>query len=182
MLSLALGATLVGFVLLVVGLITGTVWLAVGCIVVCLVGLVFLVIDVLRSGNSDARRSDLSFSAAGYKTGEHKTDGHKAGEHKAGETETVEAETDEHAVADESSVTPGEDPTPQQPGIGDQAVPGREGNYHDYLRSVTGSLRPIQVGDESSTPSAGSPSGRSPQSPSTGRIDPLDPQWRPPHD
>lgn len=50
MLTLALAATLVGFVLLVVGLITGTLWLAIACIVVCLVGLIFLVADIVWSG------------------------------------------------------------------------------------------------------------------------------------
>ena len=51
MLSLALAATLVGFVLLIVGLITGTVWLAVACIVVCLIGLAFLIVDIIGSGD-----------------------------------------------------------------------------------------------------------------------------------
>ena len=53
MLSLALAATLVGFVLLIVGLITGTVWLAVACIVVCLIGLAFLIVDIIGSGRKD---------------------------------------------------------------------------------------------------------------------------------
>lgn len=53
MLSLALAATLVGFVLLIVGLITGTVWLAVACIVVCLIGLAFLIVDIIGSGRRD---------------------------------------------------------------------------------------------------------------------------------
>ncbi|MCF3938466.1 hypothetical protein [Gordonia tangerina] len=54
MLTLALAATLVGFVLLVLGLITGTVWLAISCIVVCLAGLGFLIADVVGAG----RRGD----------------------------------------------------------------------------------------------------------------------------
>ncbi|OBA43857.1 MULTISPECIES: hypothetical protein [unclassified Gordonia (in: high G+C Gram-positive bacteria)] len=53
MLSLALAATLVGFVLLIVGLITGSVWLAVACIVVCLIGLAFLIVDIIGSGRKD---------------------------------------------------------------------------------------------------------------------------------
>jgi len=52
-LSLALAATLVGFVLLIVGLITGSVWLAVACIVVCLIGLAFLIVDIIGSGRKD---------------------------------------------------------------------------------------------------------------------------------
>ena len=49
MLTLALGATLIGFALLVIALITGNFWLAVACIAICLVGLVLLLIDAVRS-------------------------------------------------------------------------------------------------------------------------------------
>ncbi|GAA1482905.1 hypothetical protein GCM10009624_33450 [Gordonia sinesedis] len=62
MLTLALGATLVGFALLVVGLITGTVWLAVACIVVCLLGLAFLIADIIGAGrrrDNDAELADF---------------------------------------------------------------------------------------------------------------------------
>ncbi|MEO9327608.1 hypothetical protein [Gordonia aurantiaca] len=57
MLTLALGATLVGFVLLILGLITGTVWLAVACIVICLLGLAFLLVDVFASRGRENTRS-----------------------------------------------------------------------------------------------------------------------------
>ena len=57
MLTLALAATLVGFVLLILGLITGQVWLAVACIVICLIGLAFLLIDVIGSGRRGNSRS-----------------------------------------------------------------------------------------------------------------------------
>lgn len=50
MLSLAIATTLVGFALLVVGLITGQVWFAIACIVICLIGVGLLVVDVVRSG------------------------------------------------------------------------------------------------------------------------------------
>ncbi|GAA3964057.1 hypothetical protein [Gordonia caeni] len=50
MLTLALAATVVGFVLLVVALITGNFWLAVACIIVCVIGLAVLLVDTLRSG------------------------------------------------------------------------------------------------------------------------------------
>lgn len=50
MLSLAIATTLVGFALLVVGLITGQVWFAIACIVICLIGVGLLVVDVIRSG------------------------------------------------------------------------------------------------------------------------------------
>jgi hypothetical protein len=43
----ALGATLVGFALLVLALATGTLWLAVACIVICVVGALLLLADTL---------------------------------------------------------------------------------------------------------------------------------------
>lgn len=57
MLTLALAATLVGFVLLVLGLITGTVWLAIACIVVCLLGLGFLIADIVGGRRNADERS-----------------------------------------------------------------------------------------------------------------------------
>lgn len=67
MLTLALAATLVGFALLVVGLFTGTVWLAVACIVVCLIGLAFLLVDILGIGRRRVRgtTSDSDVAATG---------------------------------------------------------------------------------------------------------------------
>ncbi|MBE7161122.1 MAG: hypothetical protein INR72_07735 [Williamsia herbipolensis] len=74
MLVSALGATLVGFALLVLALATGTLWLAVACIVICVVGALLLLADTLGirpqlprrrstvtssdAQVSDARRSD----------------------------------------------------------------------------------------------------------------------------
>ncbi|MBT0565252.1 hypothetical protein [Williamsia sp. CHRR-6] len=62
MLVSALAATLIGFALLVVALVTGTLWLAVACIVVCVVGGLLLLADTL--GLSSA----LTRSAAPYVT------------------------------------------------------------------------------------------------------------------
>lgn len=50
MLVLALGATLVGFVLLVAALFSGVLWLAIACIIVCVIGVGLLVADVLGLG------------------------------------------------------------------------------------------------------------------------------------
>ncbi|GAC70025.1 hypothetical protein [Gordonia soli] len=58
MLTLALAATLVGFVLLVLGLVTGTVWLAVACIVICLIGLGLLVADIVTAGRRGEPEAD----------------------------------------------------------------------------------------------------------------------------
>ena len=55
MLVSALVATLVGFGLLVVALVTGTLWLAIACIVVCVLGALLLVADVLGLGPTLAR-------------------------------------------------------------------------------------------------------------------------------
>ncbi|WOC13754.1 prolipoprotein diacylglyceryl transferase [Gordonia sp. MP11Mi] len=49
MLTLAVGMTLIGFVLLVVALMQSSFWLAIGCIVVCVVGLLILLFDTLRA-------------------------------------------------------------------------------------------------------------------------------------
>lgn len=53
---MALAATLVGFGLLVVALITGTLWLAVACIAICIIGGVFLLADLLGLGRALAIR------------------------------------------------------------------------------------------------------------------------------
>lgn len=61
MLALALGATLAGFVLLVAALISGVLWLAVACIVVCVIGVGFLLADLIglgRRSNSDQADPD----------------------------------------------------------------------------------------------------------------------------
>ncbi|MBD0022659.1 hypothetical protein GII33_13330 [Gordonia pseudamarae] len=57
MLALALAATLIAFVLLILGLVTGTVWLAITCILVCLGGLGFLIADVIGSARRAPSRS-----------------------------------------------------------------------------------------------------------------------------
>ena len=58
MLLLALGATLVGFALLVIALFTGTLWLAIACIVICVVGIGFLVADMLGIGHAHPSGGD----------------------------------------------------------------------------------------------------------------------------
>ena len=57
MLVSALGATLVGFALLVLALATGTLWLAVACIVICVAGALLLLADTLGFRPSLPRRS-----------------------------------------------------------------------------------------------------------------------------
>lgn len=50
MLTLALATTLIGFALLVIALITSSFWLAVACVIVCVIGLGMLLADALRAG------------------------------------------------------------------------------------------------------------------------------------
>ncbi|GAA4747057.1 hypothetical protein [Gordonia alkaliphila] len=62
MLTLALLATLVGFGLLVVALITANFWLAVACIIVCVVGLIILLVDILRAGRGGGSDDEPLFT------------------------------------------------------------------------------------------------------------------------
>ena len=62
MLTLALLATLVGFGLLVVALITANFWLAVACIIVCVVGLIVLLVDILRAGRGGGSDDEPLFT------------------------------------------------------------------------------------------------------------------------
>jgi hypothetical protein len=61
-LVLALAATLLGFVLLVAALLSGVLWLAIACVVVCVVGVGFLIADLLGLGrkSSAANESDAN--------------------------------------------------------------------------------------------------------------------------
>ncbi|MDG3013460.1 hypothetical protein [Speluncibacter jeojiensis] len=52
MLVVALAVTAIGFILLVVALVTGSVWFAWACIAVCIVGFILLIIDVLSNRRS----------------------------------------------------------------------------------------------------------------------------------
>lgn len=67
MLVLALSATLVGFVLLVAALLSGILWLAIACVVVCVIGVGFLIADLLGLGRSSsaATRSDADVPHSG---------------------------------------------------------------------------------------------------------------------
>ncbi|MEP9391315.1 hypothetical protein ABLE92_07165 [Gordonia sp. VNQ95] len=117
MLTLALAATLVGFVLLVVGLITGTLWLAVACIVVCLVGLIFLVADIVWSGRRTKPEPDRG-GGFGFGTDEDAAahDERDAGDD-AGPTGDEAGSAQTVAAGDEPSSSP-----PPHPG-GPRAVP-----------------------------------------------------------
>ncbi|GAB90386.1 hypothetical protein [Gordonia rhizosphera] len=127
MLTLALAATLVGFVLLVLGLVTGTLWLAIACIVVSLVGVGFLLADVLGSSRRGAERPLSDFLTT---------------EKASGNSERVERQpAPTPGESDSSAAHPGEAapdeaaaPAPGEP----TAPPVPDGDLSDYLRSVGG--------------------------------------------
>ncbi|MCK8615042.1 hypothetical protein [Gordonia sp. C13] len=158
MLTLALGATLVGFVLLILGLITGTVWLAVACIVICLLGLAFLLVDVFSGRNRDSARS-LEDMVPGAGRDEADADRDDAGSPGARgdddesrtrrySTSTQDSGAGEKTVAyEQPPFEPGmaapsgpasSGPTPSRPDVPESrpAPERREGNLEDYLRSV----------------------------------------------
>ncbi|WP_018180004.1 hypothetical protein [Jongsikchunia kroppenstedtii] len=96
MLVIALAATLIGFGLLVAALVTGTLWLALACIVVCVLGCGFLLADVVgvrRRVPPDADDSD---------SGDPDNGDHGSGDIGSGEDEGPE---DEWAVQDEDPPT-----------------------------------------------------------------------------
>lgn len=57
MLFAALGATIVGFVLLIVALVTANLWLAIACVVVSVIGVGLLLADVLTYRRADRDKS-----------------------------------------------------------------------------------------------------------------------------
>lgn len=64
MLLAALGATIIGFILLIVALVTANLWLAIACVVVSVVGVGLLLGDVLtyRRGDRDKTDGDRAWS------------------------------------------------------------------------------------------------------------------------
>lgn len=163
MLTLALAATLVGFGLLVVALITANFWLAVACIVVCVIGLVVLLVDILRAGRggggvgdeplftirdrSDERTAPLLDAAdepvdepAGPNSEPIDTSLSGLGSIVAAEpVPHVDAESDEPAEAGAAE--------PDGPALGDTS---------DYIRSVTGSF-PSPTGPSGAWPVSAEP-------------------------
>ncbi|GAB85959.1 hypothetical protein RVF83_21280 [Gordonia rubripertincta] len=178
MLTLALGATLIGFVLLILGLITGTVWLAVACIVICLLGLAFLLVDVFSGRNRDSARSledmvpgagrdevDTDSDDAGFAGGRSDADESRTRRHPTAMPSARDSDTGEATVAyEQPSFEPGmgapSGPTPSRPVVPESrpAHERREGNLEDYLRSVG---EPVGQPNSGPTPVPGpAPSGR----------------------
>ncbi len=170
MLTLALGATLVGFVLLILGLITGTVWLAVACIVICLLGLAFLLVDVFSGRNRDSGRSlEDMVPGAGRDEDDDDRDADESRTRRyptAMPSAQVSDADEEKAAYERPSFEPGmaapSGPTPSRPTVPESrpAPERREGNLEDYLRSVGEPVGPPNAGP---TPAPGqAPPGQTP--------------------
>ncbi|MXP21130.1 hypothetical protein GIY30_07155 [Gordonia sp. HNM0687] len=160
MLTLALAATLVGFVLLVLGLITGTLWLAISCIVVCLAGLGFLIADVVGKGRrgaddeptladfveSDARPEPHPHPRTADGSDRSAGDGPGAPEARSAPGGPKPAHGSSVGRSDEEpprSVPPAGGRHGRAPGVPaaqpeQQSAPNRDSNYDDYLKSVGG--------------------------------------------
>ncbi|AZG43715.1 hypothetical protein [Gordonia insulae] len=143
MLTLALAATLIGFVFLVLGLITGTVWLAIACIVVCLVGLGFLIADIVRSGRRRDEPSIGDFVDADAHADDdevvrdERTTGYRASDDVVDQpSPDVAVPEPRPGVGAPRPPAPAADPRPSATRAGN--APAREGNLDDYLRSVGG--------------------------------------------
>ena len=72
MLLAALGATVIGFILLIVALITANLWLAIACVVVSVIGVVLLLGDVLTYRRGERDKSEGKSRGTSRKEG---TDG-----------------------------------------------------------------------------------------------------------
>lgn len=69
MLLAALGATVIGFILLIVALITASMWLAIACVVVSVVGVLLLLGDVLTYRRSHPARESGEARSASWTPG-----------------------------------------------------------------------------------------------------------------
>ncbi|MGW0036050.1 hypothetical protein [Gordonia sp. NPDC003376] len=167
MLILALAATLIGFVLLVVGLVTGTVWLAVACIVVCLVGLIFLIADIVRSSRRGDDAPADSGGGFGFGPADHESDVDEttggadgATEPDAGEDVRVSPEQERQALW-QGVVEPRSGPNPQ-------VDPASTGTPQAPGGAAPRAGQPTAPGPQNSPVPQNSPGPRSPQPPNTG--------------
>ena len=107
---MALAATLVGFGLLVVALITGTLWLAVACIVICVIGGVFLLADLLGLGDALTIRRSRRAGATDSSVRDPATDESDDPERSAG-TAQAHPDPSDTEITTEFPRTPSDGPT-----------------------------------------------------------------------
>lgn len=153
MLTLALAATLIGFGLLVVALITSNFWLAVACIVVCVLGLVLLLVDALRSSRRSSGVDDAPLFT--IRDDEPKTrSAPLLNDDEAPRAEPAPPGAEASAAADPAPVlgaplagTGPDEVVVEQTVVESAVVEPSEpvtGDAHDYIKSVTGSF-PVQA-------------------------------------
>ncbi|EGD55870.1 hypothetical protein [Gordonia neofelifaecis] len=184
MLSLALAATLVGFGLLVVALVTSNLPLAIACVVVCVIGLILLIVDTLRAnrrGGTGAEDEPL-FTIRGRESAARE----EPLDEDADSAETVAAETahDDEWHEPEAEGLGSIVSTPQEPLVDQPTDPGNgelsslagtpepegvpNGDVNDYLRA-TGSFPAASPVPPQTPPTSGEPAGyaedRDPQQP-----------------
>ncbi|MET9327030.1 hypothetical protein [Tsukamurella sp. NPDC003166] len=91
MLLAALGATVIGFILLIVALITANLWLAIACVVVSVIGVVLLLGDVLTYRRGERDKADkASGEASGKRRGTASDGGWSPGDRAADDTDDAE--------------------------------------------------------------------------------------------
>ncbi|WP_440712616.1 hypothetical protein [Gordonia sp. FQ] len=172
MLTLALAATLVGFGLLVVALITSNFWLAVACIVVCAIGLLILLADALRSGRRSAADADEPLFTIRDDAPQSRPAPLLGDESPAAEATPPAGGAPDTVVEEYATVVTADTVTDTGPadvsdtGLGGLVVPGATapeepepvgddetvtGDANDYIKSVTGSF-PVQSGPIPSVP------------------------------
>lgn len=147
MLTLALAATLVGFGLLVVALITANFWLAVACIVVCVIGLVVLLVDILRAGRGGGGVGDEPLFTIRDRSDERTAPLLDAADEPVDEPAGPNSEPIDTSLSGLGSIVAAEpvphvdaeSDEPAEAGAAEQDGPAL-GDTSDYIRSVTGSF------------------------------------------
>ncbi len=97
MLLAALGATIIGFVLLIVALVTANLWLAIACVVVSVIGVGLLLADVLTYRRAD--RDTAASDGAQWRPGDRADDDVEADD----EAERTRTEADDRAEGERAA-------------------------------------------------------------------------------
>ncbi|MBS4100086.1 hypothetical protein [Tsukamurella paurometabola] len=122
MLLAALGATIIGFILLIVALVTANLWLAIACVVVSVVGVGLLLGDVLTYRRAERDKAD---PAASWSPGDRDAD--EDDDPAPSDRPAPAAETDEGADAEpEDGSDPVDDATREASTVGHE-----EFGHHD---------------------------------------------------
>ncbi|TWS25840.1 hypothetical protein FK268_00785 [Tsukamurella sputi] len=133
MLLAALGATVIGFILLIVALVTANLWLAIACVVVSVVGVGLLLGDVLtyRRGERDKADGDR---AAAWSPGDRSDD--ESDEDDAPAAKTAAATASEGEPAEAASESPDDDAAREAGTVGHEEF-GRHDSPDDDARPTT---------------------------------------------